>query len=188
MILFKKVPQDLQKGIYKLARNQLNLSSQCGYEHEIVQCFSPVVWISKDGLEISDDEITHARDFCQDIRISNELADLDMKGKLKISRSICNMNVIQWIRTVVIFSSVCGLVFFSFSVFVPIISYQQLVYSLSTVMIDPSNIVKADSLSGCLNNVGVYNKVNTVQYYCTNLNLLWGCLSQYVSYVLHSIA
>jgi hypothetical protein len=37
-----------------------------------------------------------------------------MKGKLKISRSICNMDVIQWIRTVVIFSSVCVLVFFSF--------------------------------------------------------------------------
>ena len=55
-------------------------------------------------------------------------------------------------------------------------------------MIDPSNIVKADSLSECLNNVGMYNKVNTVQYYCTNLNLLWGFLSQYVSYVLHSIA
>jgi len=95
MVPSKKVPRDLQEGIYKLARNQLNLPSQCGYEHEIVQCSSPVVWIPKDGLGISDDEITHARDFCQDIRISNELADLDMKGKLEISRSICNMDVIQ---------------------------------------------------------------------------------------------
>jgi hypothetical protein len=37
--------------------------------------------------------------------------------KVEDLRSICNMNVIQWIRTVVIFSSVCGLVFFSFFLF-----------------------------------------------------------------------
>ena len=94
MVLSKKIPQDLQKGIYKLAQNQLNIVSQHEYEHEIAQCPSSVIWISKDCLEISDDEITHAKFFCQGISISNELANLDMKGKLEISQNICSIDVI----------------------------------------------------------------------------------------------
>lgn len=93
MMSFKKVSQDLQKSIYKLAWNQLNISNQCGYEHEITQCLSSTVWISKDSFEINNNEITHARDCFYSIRISNELTDLNMKEKLKISQNIHNIDV-----------------------------------------------------------------------------------------------
>lgn len=90
---FKKVSQDLQKSIYKLAQNQLNILNQCRYEHEITQCLSSTVWILKNSFKISNNEITHARDCFYSIRISNELTDLNIKEKLKILQNIHNIDV-----------------------------------------------------------------------------------------------
>ena len=45
----------------------------------------PVVWIPKDELGISGNEIARARDHVQDIEISDTLAELDMKGHLKLA-------------------------------------------------------------------------------------------------------
>ena len=80
--------ETLQQSIYELAQTEYDSSDQCGYEHEIAHRCSPVVWIPKDHLGISDDEITYIRDCVQDINISNELAEVDMKGRIIVSRKI----------------------------------------------------------------------------------------------------
>ena len=94
MMSFKRLSWDLQESIYELTQNQLNILNQCGYEHEADHHCSPVVWILKDHLKISEDEITHIRDCIQDVKISNELAELDMKVRVKLSQNACDINVI----------------------------------------------------------------------------------------------
>lgn len=89
----KKVPRGLQESIDELARNQLRRTNHCGYEHEAANPQSPVVWIPKDCLGISEDEIAYAKDCVSDVRISNELADLNMKGRLEISQNVSNADV-----------------------------------------------------------------------------------------------
>ena len=92
MIPSQEVPEDVQESIYELARNQLNADNQRGYEHADYR--SPVIWIPKDPLGISEDEIAHAKDCIQDIRISNDLAELDMKGRLEITQNVADIDVI----------------------------------------------------------------------------------------------
>ncbi len=82
----------LQQSIYELAQTQFDVSDQFGYQHEIAHRRSPVVWIPKDCLGISDDEIAYIRDCVQHINISNELAELDMKGRITVSRKIKNIS------------------------------------------------------------------------------------------------
>ena len=76
----KKVPRDLQESIDELARNQLNTTIRRGYDHEAADPHIPVVWIPKDDLGISEDEIAYARDRVSGVRVTNEPADLDMRG------------------------------------------------------------------------------------------------------------
>ncbi len=90
----KKVPRDLQESIDELARNQLRITNRRGYEHEAANPRSPVVWIPKDCLGISEDEIAYAEDCVSGVRISNELADLDMKGRLELSQNVSNADII----------------------------------------------------------------------------------------------
>lgn len=69
MTLPKKVPRDLQESIDELARKQLRTTDRRGYEHEAANSQSPIVWIPKDSLGISEDEIAYAEDCVSDIRI-----------------------------------------------------------------------------------------------------------------------
>ncbi len=79
----KKIPQDLQDSVDELARNELDVTDRRGYKHKAANYRSPVVWIPKDDLGISEDEIAYARNYVSDIRISNEFADLDIEGRLQ---------------------------------------------------------------------------------------------------------
>jgi len=91
----KKVPRDLQESIDELARNELDVTDRHGYKHEAADHRSPVIWIPKDDLGISEDEIAYARNCVSDIRISNEFADLDIKGRLEISQNVSNTDIVQ---------------------------------------------------------------------------------------------
>ncbi len=91
----KEVSQDLQESIDELARNELDVTDWREYKHEVADYRNPVVWISKNDLGISEDEIAYARNYVSDIRISNEFADLDIKGRLKISQNVSNIDIVQ---------------------------------------------------------------------------------------------
>ncbi|KAL9127437.1 MAG: hypothetical protein Q9217_003689, partial [Psora testacea] len=80
MMPSRKVSRDLQDSINRLARNQLKTTNQRGYKHKAADPSSPVIWIPRDVLGISEDEIAYANDCVSEVRISNELADLDMNG------------------------------------------------------------------------------------------------------------
>ncbi|KAL9121806.1 MAG: hypothetical protein Q9187_001630, partial [Circinaria calcarea] len=51
------------------------------YQHEALSVQKPTVWIPKDCLGISDDEILRVRRYDNSIRVSNEHAALDIKRK-----------------------------------------------------------------------------------------------------------
>jgi len=91
----KEVPQDLQESVDELARNELDVTDRRGYKHEAADHRNPVVWIPKDDLGISEDEIAYARNYVSDIRISNEFADLDIKGHMTISQNISNTDIVR---------------------------------------------------------------------------------------------
>ncbi|KAL2044420.1 hypothetical protein N7G274_003125 [Stereocaulon virgatum] len=91
----KEVPQDLQESVDELARNELGITDRRGYKHEAADHRSPVVWIPKDDLGISEDEIAYARNYFSDIRISNEFADIDIKGRLEISQNVSDTDIVQ---------------------------------------------------------------------------------------------
>ena len=76
MVPTKEVTREVQESVRELARNQLNIHDRRGYEHARYR--SSIVWIPKDPLGISDDEIAYARDCFQDVRISNDFAELDL--------------------------------------------------------------------------------------------------------------
>lgn len=91
----KEVPQDLQESIDELARNELDVTDRLGYKHEATDHRSPVVWNPKDDLGISEDEIAHAKNYASDIRISNEFADLDIKGRMTILQNISKTDIVK---------------------------------------------------------------------------------------------
>ena len=47
----------------------------------------PIVWIPDDRLGISDDEISRISQQCSNVRVSNEHASLDEKGRVTIMQS-----------------------------------------------------------------------------------------------------
>ena len=87
-----EISQEVRESVRELARNQLTLHHQHGYERAGSR--SPTIWIPKDPLGISEDEMMHARDCVPDIRISNQLAKLDMKGRLEITQNGPDLDVI----------------------------------------------------------------------------------------------
>ncbi len=91
----KEVPRDLQESVDELARYELDVTDRRGYKHEAADHRSPVVWIPKDDLGISEDEIAYARNYVSDIRISNDFTDLDIKGRLEISQKVSNTDIVQ---------------------------------------------------------------------------------------------
>ena len=90
----KDVSQDLQESVDELARNELDVTDRRGYKHEAADRHSPVVWIPKDNLGISEDEIAHAKNYAPNIRVSNEFAELDIKGRLTILQNISNTDIV----------------------------------------------------------------------------------------------
>ena len=91
----EEVPRDLRESIEEFAQNQVNAENRRGYKHEAVDYHSPVVWIPRDDLGVSEDEIVSARDRARDIRVSNEFAHLDIRGRLEISPNVFSTDIIH---------------------------------------------------------------------------------------------
>jgi len=60
---------------------------QRAFQHEALRARRPVIWIPRDDLGVSDDEIHRTREFSKNIWISNEFTGLDGKGRVIYRRS-----------------------------------------------------------------------------------------------------
>lgn len=60
---------------------------QRAFQHEALRAKRPVVWIPRDDLGVSDDEIYRTQRFSKHIWISNEFTGLDAKGRVVYRRS-----------------------------------------------------------------------------------------------------
>lgn len=60
---------------------------QRAFQHEALRARRPVIWIPRDDLGVSDDEIHRTREFSTNIWISNEFTGLDGKGRVVYRRS-----------------------------------------------------------------------------------------------------
>ena len=60
---------------------------QRAFQHEALRARRPVVWIPRDDLGVSDDEIRRTRELTKNIWISNEFTGLDGKGRVVYRRS-----------------------------------------------------------------------------------------------------
>lgn len=57
------------------------------FQHEALRARRPVIWVPRDDLGISDDEISRIQKFSNNIWISNEHTGLDGKGRVIYRRS-----------------------------------------------------------------------------------------------------
>lgn len=94
----EKVPRDLQESIEEFARKESGAENRRGYKHEAVDYRSPVVWIPRDDLGVSEDEIATVRNHGSDVKISNEFANIDIRGHLEISPNAANTDIIRKLR------------------------------------------------------------------------------------------
>ena len=92
---FEEVPRDLRESIEEFARNEVNAENRRSYKHEAVDYHSLVVWIPRDDLGVSEDEIVSARNRARDIRVSNEFTHLDIRGHLEISPNVFSSDIIH---------------------------------------------------------------------------------------------
>ena len=60
---------------------------QRAFQHEALRARRPVIWIPRDDLGVSDDEIHRTQQFSKNIWISNEYTGLDGKGRVVYRRS-----------------------------------------------------------------------------------------------------
>ena len=60
---------------------------QRAFQHEALRARRPVIWIPRDDLGVSDDEIHRTREFSKNIWISNEFTGLDGKGRVIYRKS-----------------------------------------------------------------------------------------------------
>ena len=57
------------------------------FQHPAIRAKRPVIWVPRDDLGVSDDEIRHTMRFSSKVWISNEYAAVDGKGKVSYGRS-----------------------------------------------------------------------------------------------------
>ena len=60
---------------------------QRAFQHEALRARRPVIWIPRDDLGVSDDEIHRTREFSKYVWISNEFTGLDGKGRVIYRKS-----------------------------------------------------------------------------------------------------
>ena len=60
---------------------------QHAFQHEALRARRPVIWIPRDSIGISDDEVLRTKEFSQHIWISNKFTGLDGKGRVVYRRS-----------------------------------------------------------------------------------------------------
>ncbi len=65
------------------------------FQHESFRIQRSVIWISDDHFEISDDEILHIKQRYNNVRITNEHADLDEKKRVTITQIISDFSEVK---------------------------------------------------------------------------------------------
>jgi len=78
---------DLHDSKKDSASNELDGLVPLAFQHEALHIQRPVIWIPKDSLGISDNEVFRIRKYDSNMRISNEHADLDIKGRVTVTQN-----------------------------------------------------------------------------------------------------
>ncbi|KAI9868616.1 MAG: hypothetical protein M1813_004466 [Trichoglossum hirsutum] len=73
--------------IEDLTANERDKLVQRAFQHEALRAKRPVIWIPRDDLGISDDEVYRTQRFSKHVWISNEHTGLDSKGRVVYRRS-----------------------------------------------------------------------------------------------------
>lgn len=73
--------------IEDLTPDERDLLIQRAFQHEAMRAKRPVIWIPRDNIGVSDDEIYRTQRFSKHIWISNEHTGLDGKGRVVFRRS-----------------------------------------------------------------------------------------------------
>lgn len=81
--LFDDIPDEIED----LSPEERDILVARAFQHSALRAKRPVVWIPRDDLGISDDEIYRTRNFSKHIWISNEYSGLDDKAKVLYRRS-----------------------------------------------------------------------------------------------------
>ena len=81
--LFDGIPDEIED----LSPHDRDLLVQRAFQHEAIRAKRPVIWIPRDNLGISDDEVYRTQRFSKHIWISNEYTGLDSKCRVVYRRS-----------------------------------------------------------------------------------------------------
>ena len=65
------------------------------FQHESLRIQRSVIWISDDHFEISDDEISRIKQRYNNVRITNEHADLDEKKRMTITQIVSDFSEVE---------------------------------------------------------------------------------------------
>jgi hypothetical protein len=79
--------QDIADEIEDLTTEERDALVARAFQHPAIRAKRPVIWIPRDDLGVSDDEIRRTMKFSEKVWISNEYAGLDRKGRVRYSRS-----------------------------------------------------------------------------------------------------
>jgi len=78
--------EDIADEIEDLSPEQRDILVGRAFQHEALRAKRPVIWIPRDDLGISDDEIRRTQRFSDNVWISNEYTGLDRKGRVVYRR------------------------------------------------------------------------------------------------------
>ena len=78
---------DLHDSKKDFASNELNNLVSLTFQHETLHIQRSVIWILKDSLKISDNEVFCIRKYDSNMRISNENANLDIKKRVTVTQN-----------------------------------------------------------------------------------------------------
>ncbi len=65
------------------------------FQHESLRIQRSVIWISDDRFEISDDEISRIKQRYDNVKITNEHADLDEKKRVTITQIVNDFSEVE---------------------------------------------------------------------------------------------
>jgi hypothetical protein len=78
--------EDIADNIEDLSPEERDILVGRAFQHEALRAKRPVIWIPRDDLGISDDEIRRTQRFSDNVWISNEYTGLDRKGRVVYRR------------------------------------------------------------------------------------------------------
>jgi len=79
--------QDIADEIEDLTPEERDQLVARAFQHPAIRAKRPVIWIPRDDLGVSDDEIKRTMKFSDKVWISNEYATVDSKGKVQYAKS-----------------------------------------------------------------------------------------------------